>query len=192
MADAHVRLARPADAAAVARLQLTTWQTAYAQVIPATVLAALGAELATKQWLSAIVEPPTAEHHVLVAYEGETVVGFAASGPATAEDLATGDDAEQVEPAGPWDPTTLAISALLVEPRWGRRGHGSRLLAAVIDLAKTDGFASAVTWALDADAATRSFLESAGWGPDGVGRILDMEGSPVAELRLTTTLTEHP
>ena len=190
MVDAHVRLARPADAAAVARLQLATWHTAYAEVIPATVLASLGEELASEQWLSAIVEPPTAEHHVLVAYEGETVVGFAATGPATPDDLATGDEAEQVDPAGHWDPTTLAISALLVEPRWGRRGHGSRLLAAVIDLAKTDGFTRAVTWALDADAATRAFLESAGWGADGVGRILDMEGSAVAELRLTTTLTE--
>ena len=30
-------------------------------------------------------------------------------------------------------------STLLVEPRWGRRGHGSRLLAAVVDLAARPG-----------------------------------------------------
>ena len=33
-----------------------------------------------------------------------------------------------------------AVTDLLVEPRWGRRGHGSRLLAASVDLWRTDGF----------------------------------------------------
>ena len=190
MVDVHVRLARPEDAGAIARLQLSTWRTAYAQVVPAAVLDALGEELATDQWLSAIVEPPTSRHHVFVAYEGETSVGFAATGPATPDDLATSDEEGPTAAGDDWHPTTLAVSALLVEPRWGRRGHGSRLLAAVMDLARTDGFLQAVTWALDADAATRSFLESAGWGPDGTGRVLDMDGVGVPELRLTTSLTD--
>jgi GNAT superfamily N-acetyltransferase len=189
MVDAHVRMARPDDAGAVAQLQLATWRTAYKQVLPAAMLAALGEDVAAEQWRSAITEPPTARHHVFVAYEGVTVVGFAATGPATPDDLAGPDEIAPDEPAPGWDPTTLAVSALLVEPRWGRRGHGSRLLAAVTDLARTDGFTSAVLWALDADEATRKFLESTGWAPDGVGRLLDMDGTPVAERRLTTTLT---
>jgi GNAT superfamily N-acetyltransferase len=48
----------------------------------------------------------------------------------------------------------MAITALLVEPRWGRRGHGSRLLAAVVDLARTGGFRTGVTWVLQADTAS--------------------------------------
>jgi GNAT superfamily N-acetyltransferase len=190
MVDAHVRPARSDDAAAVARVQLATWRTAYAQVIPAAVLDALGEDEVAEQWRSAIVDPPTARHHVLVAYEGDVVVGFAAVGPATVDDLV--GPGHESGPAGTdeWDATTLVLSTLLVEPRWGRRGHGSRLLAAATDLARSDGFTQAVTWTLDADQATRSFLESAGWGPDGVGRVLDMNGTEVSEVRLLTALTE--
>ena len=67
---------------------------------------------------------------MLVALEQNTVVGFAAFGPA---ELA-GD--EQPDPGRARRPRW---STLLVEPRWGRRGHGSRLLAAVADLARRDG-----------------------------------------------------
>ena len=74
---------------------------------------------------SAVTAPPTPGHGVLVALEGRTPVGFAAFGPA---ELTAG---EHPHPAGP----TAELSTLLVEPRWGRRGHGSRLLAAVADLA---------------------------------------------------------
>jgi len=201
MADAYVRPARPDDAASVATVQLSTWRTAYAGVIPASVLDGLGEDDAAAQWRSAITEPPTDRHHVLVAREGETVVGFVAVGPALPEDLVgpghewTGPADESAAPAEPtalgdWAGDALAISALLVEPRWGRRGHGSRLLAAAVDLARTDGFSRAVAWVLEADTATRPFLESAGWAPDGVGRVLDMDGTEVPELRLVTTFKD--
>ncbi|MFI5956985.1 GNAT family N-acetyltransferase [Cryptosporangium sp. NPDC051539] len=206
MVDAFVRPAKPDDAVAVARVQLTTWRTAYAQVVPVAVLDALDEDEVAAQWRSAILEPPTPRHHVLVAYEGDTTVGFAATGPATGEDLVGPGYAseETPTPATPdnpptppapedpadWDATTLVVSALLVEPRWGRRGHGSRLLAAVADVGRADGFTRAVIWSLDADQATRSLLESTGWAPDGVGRVLDMNGVDVPELRLVTELDQ--
>ncbi|TQS44811.1 GNAT family N-acetyltransferase [Cryptosporangium phraense] len=189
MVDAFVRPARPDDAPAVARIQLSTWRTAYAQVIPASVLDSLDEDEVAAQWRSAIVEPPTPRHHVLIAYEGDATVGFTATGPATGEDLVgPGYASESATAAGEWDANALVIGALLVEPRWGRRGHGSRLLAAVADIARADGFTKAVAWALDADQATRSFLQSAGWAPDGVGRVLDMDGTEVPELRLIVEL----
>ncbi|GAA0261731.1 GNAT family N-acetyltransferase [Cryptosporangium japonicum] len=190
MVDAFVRPARPEDAEAVARIQLETWRTAYARVIPESVLAELGADEVAAQWRSAVVEPPTPRHHVLVATEGDATVGFAAAGPATVEDLVGPGYTSEDHGEGEWDATTLAVSTLLVEPRWGRRGHGSRLLAAVADVARENGFTRAVAWALDADQATRNFLESAGWAPDGVGRVLDMNGTEVPELRLATTFTD--
>ncbi|SHM43048.1 GNAT family N-acetyltransferase [Cryptosporangium aurantiacum] len=190
MVDAFVRPARPDDAVAVARLQLATWRIAYAQVIPATVLDALEEDEVAAQWHSAIVEPPTPRHRLLVAYEGAEIVGFAAIGPASGEDLVgPGYASEAPTAAGEWDATALLVNTLLVEPRWGRRGHGSRLLAAVADLARQQGFTRAVAWVLEADQATRSLLESTGWAPDGVGRVLDMDGTEVAEIRLVTDLT---
>ena len=175
----------------MAAIQLSTWRTAYASVIPASVLDELTEDDAAAQWRSAIVEPPTPLHRVLVAFEGGTPVGFAAIGPAVPEDLVgPGHESEAPPASGAWNRTVLAVSALLVEPRWGRRGHGSRLLAAVADFAREDGFTRALAWVLDADAATRKFLESAGWATDGVGRLLDMNGTEVPELRLATSFTD--
>lgn len=197
MADAFVRPARADDAPVVARIQLDTWRTAYASVVPGTVLANLGEDLVAAQWQTAVTAPPTGRHRVLVALERTEVVGFAAMGPAEEEDLATlpeepaQGDADGARPGVDGDlATTVAIGTLLVEPRWGRRGHGSRLLAAVVDLARADGFTAGVTWVLDADVASRSFFESAGWSPDGTGRVLDMDGTAVHETRLRTSLTD--
>src|SRR5215218_9109510 len=120
-ADASVRPALPQDAAEVARIQVVTWRTAYRSVLPAATLDDWDADAATASWGSAITEPPTPGHGVLVALERNTVVGFAAFGPAELT------PSEEPDPAGP----TAELGTLLVEPRWGRRGHGSRLLAAV-------------------------------------------------------------
>jgi GNAT superfamily N-acetyltransferase len=76
----------------------------------------------------------------------------------------------------------------LVEPRWGRRGHGSRLLAATVDQWRDDGFRGAVAWAYEQDPAMRKFLDSAGWEPDGAGRALDVDDMLVPQLRFHVSL----
>lgn len=185
MADVHVRPARPDDAEEIARIQLAIWRTAYARVVPDRVIAGVGDEFAVARWRAAVTSPPSRRHRVLVAQEQQWTVGFAAFGPADEDDLA---GAVGLDPA-----TTIAVGALLVEPRWGRRGHGSRLLAAAVDLAREAGAATAVTWTLEADQASRSFYRSAGWEPDGTGRALDMDGTAVHEIRLhASLLPEEP
>ena len=108
----------------------------------------------TAAWAAAITAPPTPRHHVLVALEGEWRVGFVAFGPA--------DDLEPDDP----EPAThrRASAPLLVEPRWGRRGHGSRLLAAAVDHAREDGMTRAIAWIPEGDTASREFLHVGGLG----------------------------
>jgi GNAT superfamily N-acetyltransferase len=168
-----VRPALPDDAAEIARIQVVTWRTAYRSVLPTAVLDDWDGEVATASWRSAITSPPTPGHGVLVALERNTVVGFAAFGPA---ELTAG---EGTDPAGP----TAEVSTLLVEPRWGRRGHGSRLLAAVSDIARSGGAARLQVWVLEGDRVSPRFYESAGWGPDGWARTLDTGGAPLREIR---------
>jgi GNAT superfamily N-acetyltransferase len=172
-ADASVRPAFPDDAAEIARIQVVTWRTAYRSLLPPSVLDDWDADAATASWHAAITSPPTPAHGVLVALEKNTVVGFAAYGPAEL----LGD--EQPDPAGP----TSELSTLLVEPRWGRRGHGSRLLAAVADLAEVGGAARLQVWLPEADAVSAGFYESAGWAPDGWARSLDTGDVPLREVR---------
>lgn len=184
MALGFVRPARPGDAADIARIQLSTWRTAYRRMFPPHVLAGLDEAYLARGWTEAIEATPSPRHRVLIAVEqGEAqseVVGFAAAGPADEQALAP------EEP--PLPDQVAAITDLLVEPRWGRRGHGSRLLSATVDLWREDGFTQAVAWAYEQDEATQKFLASAGWSPDGAGRALDVDDMLVPQLRLHVDL----
>jgi GNAT superfamily N-acetyltransferase len=172
-ADASVRPALPDDAGEIARIQLVTWRTAYRSLLPAAVLDDWDEAAAANTWRAAITAPPTPGHGVLVALERNTLVGFAAFGPPEL----TAD--ERQDPAGP----TTEVSTLLVEPRWGRRGHGSRLLSAVADLAGTAGAARLQVWLPEDDRISTGFYESAGWAPDGWVRTLDTGAVPLREVR---------
>ncbi|HEX2902763.1 MAG TPA: GNAT family N-acetyltransferase [Jatrophihabitans sp.] len=177
MADVSVRPAIPTDAAEIGRLQHETWQFAYRSVLPAEVLQALDEQHFAAGWQAAITAAPSPAHRVLVALEGPATVGFAAFGPD-----------EDRQPDDPPAATTRAIATMLVEPRWGRRGHGSRLLAAVADLAAADGAHRLVAWVPAADTASLQFYRSAGWEADGRQRSLDTGAGLVPELRLHTSL----
>ncbi|MEO9137501.1 MAG: GNAT family N-acetyltransferase [Jatrophihabitans sp.] len=179
MADVSVRPARPDDAVEIGRIQVDTWRTGYAEILPAPVLDGLSADEAAQVWAVAVTTAPSPRHHVLVAMEGQWVVGFAAFGPA--------DDLQDDDPE---PDTTSSLATLLVEPRWGRRGHGSRLLAAAVDHARQDATTRLVIWVPEADTVTRAFLESAGWAPDGLMRALDTGAGEMREIRLHTSLGE--
>jgi GNAT superfamily N-acetyltransferase len=183
MADVGVRTARREDAVTIADIQVRAWRTGYAGVVPTPALSAMttpeAEDVWRERWAEAVTAPPSPRHRLLVAVqrhtmETDTVVGFAASTPAADADC---------------DPATAAeLLTLLVDPRTGRAGHGSRLLAATVDLVREDGVTKLVTWVFPADRAMRGFLEPAGWAEDGARRQLDM-GEPISMIRLHTDLT---
>jgi len=196
MADVSVRAAREGDADEIGRIQVQTWRTGYGAILPDSVLESLTPELAAAAWRDAVLEPPTPRHHVLVAQEQTWTVGFAGFGPAAdmvTDEPPTGDadPAEDTAPAEDAVPEgTIEISPLLVEPRWGRRGHGSRLLAAVVDHARADGMQRAIVWIPEADTVSREFYLSAGWAADGLVRALDTGAGELREIRLHVSLAE--
>jgi GNAT superfamily N-acetyltransferase len=181
MATALVRPATPEDVDEIVRLQADTWTTAYAGLVPAAALAQLRAPAAHAAWTAAVTAGDG--HHVLVATEGEWTVGFCAAAPAVAPEGAV----------PPTDPTLgpeawAEISALLVEPRWGRRGHGGRLLAAAAEALRAGGARYGLAWVPEADAASRGFYTRAGWAADGTVRVLDTGEGELREVRLTGSL----
>jgi GNAT superfamily N-acetyltransferase len=184
MALGFVRPARPEDAAEIARIQLSTWRSSYRRMFPPHVLANLDEAYLTRGWSEAIESAPSKRHRVLISVEqsatSTAVVGFAAAGPADEQALAP------EEP--PLADDVAAITELLIEPRWNRRGHGSRLLAAVVDLWREDGFATAVAWAYEQDKPMQKFLASAGWETDGAGRALDVDDMLVPQVRFHVSL----
>jgi GNAT superfamily N-acetyltransferase len=183
MADVSVRPARGADAAEIARIQLSTWQIGYQEVLPSVILDQLAQPQAQAEaeqnWRAAVAEPPSPRHHVLVALEKDTLVGFVALSPA-----------DELAGEHPSAGATTLLGPLLVEPRWGRRGHGSRLLAAAIDHARTDVMTAALIWLPESDQVSIGFFVAAGWAQDGYARAFDTGAGQLRELRLHTSLSE--
>jgi L-amino acid N-acyltransferase YncA len=169
MALATVRRATSDDVAEIVRIQEGTWRLAYADLVPEAALAELSGEAAQQAWQDAVAagEP----FHVFVAEEGGTVVGFAA--------------AARYEGQGG---SIAEVSTLLVEPRWGRRGHGGRLLATAAAALREAGSTEGRAWVPEGDAASRGFYSRAGWAPDGAVRTLDTGDGTVREIRHTGTL----
>lgn len=166
-ADVSVRPAAPGDEAAITRAQLRAWRLSHGRALGEDLLESLDAALVREQWAQAITAPPSTGHRVLVACDGPRVVGFAATAP--------------VEPDG------VEVLALEVDPDHQKGGHGSRLLAACVDLAREDGARSISTWVLDDDPAREQFLAGSGLGPDGTERALTADGAP-SERRWTAEI----
>ncbi|HET6501382.1 MAG TPA: GNAT family N-acetyltransferase [Amycolatopsis sp.] len=180
MSIARVRAAVAADAPEIARIQRVTWRTAYAELLGEKALARLDAPDAEEQWANAIAHPDTT---VQLATEGRFAVGFCVAGPATDEEMADASG----EPPADAERTGL-IATILVEPRWGRRGHGGRLLAGAAAELRQRGAERGITWIAESDSASLSFFRRAGWRPDGTVRTLDTGERRLRELRLTGEL----
>lgn len=181
MATAAVRPAVAEDVEEIVRIQAGTWEAAYAGLVPAAALAQLRSPEAHRAWAEAVTAG--GGHHVLVATEGEWTVGFCAAAPAAAPEGATAPDAPTLGPEA-W----AEISTLLVEPRWGRRGHGGRLLATAAAALRESGAVYGLAWVPEADAASRKFYSGAGWEPDGTVRVLDTGEGELREVRVTGSL----
>jgi GNAT superfamily N-acetyltransferase len=181
MADASVRAATPDDVAEIARIHRDTWRTAYRELLPEEVLAGIDVAGTAPAWAEAV-----ADDQVLVAVEGRWLVGFCVVGRAPAEEVARADGSL------PDDAGTTALVSVLVEPRWGRRGHGGRLLAAASDRLLGVGATRGIAWVPEADKSSIGFYGKADWEPDGTVRTLDAGGRPLREIRVSGGLTPLP
>lgn len=168
-----VRLAMPTEAIAIAEVQ-RAWL-AHRPLL-ATVLDELDSAQMAEAWAEAIRRPPLATYRVLVALDGEgAVVGFAAIGPS--------DDPDA-------DHTDGLVAEFCVHPECGDAGHEDRLMHAIAESLKADGFTRATWWALADDDATRALLSQSGWEPDGAHQEIGDEDDHlrIKQVRLHTAL----
>ena len=111
-------------------------------------------------------------------------------GVASCEQLARIADIAHTKADGtlPADAATTALVSVLVEPRWGRRGHGTRLVAEAGRRLAEAGATRGIAWVPEADKASKSFYERLGWTGDGTVRTLDAGGRPLREIRVSGSL----
>jgi GNAT superfamily N-acetyltransferase len=149
-----IRPAAIEDAARLAEIHITSWQAAYADLLPAEFLEGLSDEVATRteqwqDWLS--TESP--QRSVLVAVDADQIVGFAHLGPSGDKDLRPKEVGE--------------LYAMYLDPAHYRQGRGSELMTAVFDELRTGGFVGASLWVMTDNTAAQAFYEKAGWEADG-------------------------
>ncbi|MFI7060846.1 GNAT family N-acetyltransferase [Kribbella sp. NPDC050124] len=175
IAETSVRLALPAEANEIGEIQVASWRASYAGLLPVDVLADLNPAQFAAQWRAALIAPGEARNRVMVALAGRTLVGFAAITPSDDPDADPQRDA--------------LIAELAIKPEATRAGHGSRLLNAVVDTVRADGFGRVTVWVNSTDDVLRAFYTEAGWGPDGAHRELDLYGDEsvrIKQIRLHT------
>ena len=175
-ADNSVRPAREPDLPAIGAVHARSWTGPYAQVLPPALVAAAdpggaGRGLGPRGHLAAHA-PVTA----CTSPSGDGIVaGFVASAPVVHDP--TGDDAPVA------DGSVVELVALEVDPLHQRRGHGSRLLAAVVDTHAGDGTEQLHVWVHVDDAPRAEFLRGAGFAEDGARRRRALAGGDPEDAR---------
>jgi ribosomal protein S18 acetylase RimI-like enzyme len=171
----ELRDATPADARAIAAVNVASWRVAYRGLIPDDVLAGLSVPDRERFWFDTLsAQGPRTS--VVVAAAVHAVVGFAAAGP-------------PVDPADRADPTLGDLYALYLDPgSWGR-GIGARLHATVLDRLRARGFTSAGLWILDGNQRAWRFYHRHGWTDTGRTQVdRGPAGIELHERRLRRTL----
>ena len=158
-----VRVARPKDAAEVARIYIESWHDTYPGVLSAQLLCAMTPKGQTARWLAAIRAQKF--ENVLVAEDAKTgIVAMTSIGPA--RDRSFGYDGE--------------VYTLYVDPNYFGRGAGRTLLNGAFAVLKARGFTSCVIWA-HAQNNARFFYETMG-GRTVATRRARMMGDMVPEV----------
>lgn len=171
-----VRVATMADMERIGEINAAAWQARLPGLLLQTLLDSLRPSDLALVWAGALINPPTAEHRLLVAIAATGIAGYAAIGPSADPDA---------------DPTTGELLALEVDPGHWREGHGSRLMVAAVETSRALGRESLTAWCPVLDEVRRSFLQSAGWAPDTAVRDLAVaESQTLREVRLVTDIRD--
>jgi GNAT superfamily N-acetyltransferase len=171
-----VREAQASDAAAIAALQVRSWQTAYRGIVPDAFLDGLGEDAWLVRWTAALTGAGREGVHQLVStatWDGPPRA-VAVCGPA-------------LEPTAA---LTGQLYVLYVDPAsWGC-GHGGALLARVHELLVSDGHAGALLWVAAANARAIGYYEHHGWAKDGGTQREEVAGATFDELRMVRDLAD--
>ena len=157
-----IRLARPADAAEVARVYIASWQDTYPSVVPHAFLCAMTVKGQAQRWENTIKR--RAPDLVLVAESPKHgIIGMASLGPA--RDRGIGFDGE--------------VYTLYIDPDFYGRGAGRALLHGAFAAMRERQFRSCVIWAHARNNA-RFFYEAMG-GKLIAERVVHMMGESMPE-----------
>ncbi len=161
-----IRDARLQDAADMARVHVTSWQTTYQGLIDQSFLDSLTTENRTESWNRILRQT---RGRVLVAEANGVIAGFCTVGPST-------------------DPDWGEVYSLYLAPEHWGVGMGRDLLAAGERALVKAGEDRALLWVLDRNTRARVFYERQGWALGKPIRIENIGGSDLTEVRYEKSL----
>jgi ribosomal protein S18 acetylase RimI-like enzyme len=171
-----VRRAKTNDAAAIAALQVRSWQAAYRGIVPDAFLDDLAEDAWLERWTDQLTAAGREGVHQLVstdAWNGPPRA-VAVCGPA-------------MEPAAEFRGQLYVLYA--DPPSWGR-GHGGSLLRRVHELLAADGHSAALLWVAADNDRSIGFYEHHGWTKDGETQREEVAGATFDEVRMVRDLAD--
>lgn len=160
-----LRAAESADAMAVARVHVRSWQFGYRGLLPGEYLDQLRPEDRAARYDFATRDPQKPQT-IVATHVGE-IRGFATTGPSRDADL----------------PGYGELLALYVDPdHWGL-GIGVALVSAARDRLANLGFGNALLWVLMGNVRAERFYQKDQWARDEVQRTDTIWGITVNEVR---------
>ena len=166
---AAVRRATLADAEAIARVHVDSWQAAYLGLIPVPVLNDLSVERRAVNWSRILAGHTTSGSRTLVLVGDGVVIGFASVGP-------TRDDDDYPRTVGE------VYALYLSPPAWGH-GLGAELFDAALDDLEGRRFGTVTIWVLEGNARARRFYELHSFDLDGARRPVPVGPITLPEVR---------
>jgi ribosomal protein S18 acetylase RimI-like enzyme len=174
MEGVAIRLARPVDAPQIALVHVRSWQGAYRGLLPQFYLDGLDPAQRVGRWERSLREADLTRAGVMVAEEGESLLGFVSYCRSRDDDADPGRTGE--------------ISAIYLLPdAWGK-GVGRQLMDAALERLAEEGFGQATLWVLDSNVRARRFYEAGGWSADGAVKQDKRLGFPITEARYRKSL----
>jgi ribosomal protein S18 acetylase RimI-like enzyme len=160
----HIRRARKSDARAIAQIQVETWRSAYAGILPDRVMVEMSVDSKASYWRRVIERQ--GEHELVLVAEVPLagLVGFASCGRARAGSPVEGGE----------------IQTLYVLPDWQEQGFGRRLLCNCLRIVRGATMQAAFAWVL-AGNPSRFFYEAMGARRMGE-RVEQLWGTEVTEV----------
>jgi len=159
-----IRAAAAEDANAIGRIQVETWTTAYAGLLPQATIDAFDVDARQAMWREGLGREPRPGSATFVALVDDEIVGFATVGASHSEE-GTGE-----------------LYAIYVHPaRWGLAA-GRALMDRAEASMRDSGFPAALLWVLAGNERAERFYRTAGWEQDG-DKVDDFQGATVTELR---------
>lgn len=162
-----LRRATEADAAAVGRIHVESWNVAYRGIMPDDVIAQTDLAYRTRFWAERIADP---NWPVFVIEEHGECVAFCQMVPSRDPD----DDPDRVG----------HITSIHVLPHLRSHGHGRALMDHVLAEFRQRGFHELTLWVLEQNRPARNFYQRYGFELDGGARCYPRTDIPEVRYRI--------